>query len=478
MMKRSLIALSVSVMLGGCASLPDDATPAVTPLDTQQLGLDAAAPKPADGNWWTSFNDPQLDTLVQHALAHSPSLDAALAQLRSAQAQAGQALANSRPDVTLSGSETRERLSGNFEIPPPYGGHTYWVGSLTANLSWDLDFWGRQKALVASANTAVHASTLDQAAARLAVSGGVTRAYLALYRAQLLLDIAQQQQKQRQDELDLTQARVTAGLETELALRNAQALLPQARAAVLVATNARDLAVHQLAALTGQGPSAYDAIAQAHPDLEAALPLPDKLPLDLLSRRPDVLAARARVEADKSMAKAARAAFYPDISLSALAGYQSLDIGKMLDSDSATFGAGAAVNLPLFDAGRLREAYRGSIAAEDAAIASYNQAVLDAVQESADALSNIGSLAAQREQWQQTLAAAQSALDLAHSNYKAGLSTQLDVLDAEGRWLDAKRSIANLDVDLAVARVNLLLAIGGSFDPDTLNSTGKTGASS
>ncbi|WP_115717541.1 efflux transporter outer membrane subunit [Gallaecimonas mangrovi] len=480
MIKPSLVALAVSALLAGCVTAPKDAQTMVAPLDADQLGLSTTATMPAaaSNQWWTAFSDPQLNALVQQAMLHSPNLESALANLRSAQAQAGEAMSATGPDISLSASETRQKLSGTYTIPPPYGGHTYWIGSATVNLGWDLDFWGKQKSLVESANNRVQAAALDHAAAQLAVSGSVTRAYLELCRAQALLNIAKQQQQQRQQQLAITEARVKAGLDTELALRNAQALLPQAKAAVIAAKNSQQLAVHQLAALTGQGVAAYKSLGKTTANLKAALPVPSSLPIGLLARRPDILAAKARVEADKAAAKAAHAAFYPDISLSALVGVQSVELSKMLSSDSLTYGAGPALSLPLFDAGRLRANYRGSIAAEDAAIAAYNQAVLTAVQQSSDQLSNIEAIKAQRQQWQQSLVAAKAALDLAKHNYQAGIISQLQVLDVENRWLDAERSIANFNVDLALARVNLLLAIGGSFDPQLFHSTATSGVSS
>ena len=450
-------------------AVPNNKTPENSSLNAQQLGLNSEVViKPADRKWWTSFDDPQLNTLIQKALQNSPDLEQALAQVRAAESRAGETTSSSKPQVNLSATGERQKLSGTYTIPPPYGGHTYWISQGAANFNWDLDFWGRQKSLILSAENQVKATEFDHAAAYLAASGAVTRAYLGLYRTHMILDITQQQLIARQQQVNITKSLFKAGLDDKQSLHQIEALLPQAEAAVTTAENNRELAIHQLAALVGQGPKIYAAIRSPHPELVAALPIPKTLPLNLLSRRPDVLAARARIEANKAAANAARAAFYPNISLTALLGIQTLGLDNIFKSDSITYGGGAALDLPLFDSGKLRAAYQGSIANEEAAIATYNQTVLNAVQQTADELSNIQSLKTQHQQWQKSLAAKKAELSLAKRNYSAGLISRLPVLDARYSWLETKLSIINIEVNLAISRVNLLLATGGSFDPKRL----------
>src|SRR6185312_9519472 len=197
----------------------------------------------------------------------------------------------------------------------------------------------------------------------------------------------------------------------------------------------------------------------------ATLPVPDQLPIDLLAHRPDVLAARERVEAATAGRAAAHAAFYPNISLTALVGFQAIGLDELAQSGSRIYGIGPALHLPIFDAKRLRAAYKGATAELDAATASYNAVVLDAVREASDQITLNNSLGQQIVEVHATLDSASSAHELAQRRYAAGLTTQIIVLDAESRVLDARRALVTADSNRLLARMNLLLMLGGSFDP-------------
>src|SRR5262249_11735550 len=160
-------------------------------------------------------------------------------------------------------------------------------------------------------------------------------------------------QEQREQLLKLTQQRVNAGLDTQIELKVAESAVPQARTARMQAEAARDIAIHRLAALAGEGASRYAQVARPNLSLDATLQLPDKLPIDLLAHRPDVLAARERVEAAAAGRAAAHAAFYPNISLSALIGTQAIGLEELTKSGSLIYGIGPAIHLPIFDAKRL-----------------------------------------------------------------------------------------------------------------------------
>ena len=458
--------VAATLLLAGCVT-PQVEYPRGTALDTQSLGLTGDSVKAAESEWWKALGDPQLNALIEEATRNSPSLAQALARVRGAQAQLQAAGAATRPSFSLDGEETWQRFSENYYIPPPFGGHTYWVGQVGANLSWDLDFWGRQSALIAQARAQNIASDLDVAAARLALAGSITQAYVDLYRAWQMIDIADRLIEQREQLLKLTRDRVSAGLESQIDQRIAEAALPQARVAKLQAESARDLALHRIAALAGDGANRYAQIARPQLTLDAALPLPEQLPMDLLSHRPDVLAARARVEAAGAGRESAHAAFFPDVSLKAFVGTQAIGLDNLTEGGSLVYGAGPALHLPIFDARRLRAGYKRATAELDASVASYNSTVLDAVRQTADQLTLQDAYARQIGEAEQTLQAASQAFELARKRYSAGLSTQLVVLDAESRVLDARRELINAIAGRIAARVNLLLALGGSFDPAT-----------
>ncbi len=469
---RAAWILAAAIALGGCV-LPQTEDPATTAIATDSLGLTGDSVTAADAQWWTALGDPQLDALIDDALHNSPTLAQALARVRSAQAQGDAAGAGRQPRFSFDADETYQRFSEHYIIPPPYGGHNYWLGQATANMAWDLDFWGRQSALISQANAQLAAGQLDVVAARLALAGAITQSYLDLHRAWEMIDIATRLEAQRQHLLELTRQRVSAGLDTQMEIKIAEATLPQARNARLQAESERDMAIHRLAALTGHGADRYAQITRPRLTLDAALALPARLPADLLARRPDVLAARVRIDAATAGREAAHAEFYPDIDLKAFVGSQAIGLDNLVDSGSLVYGVGPALHLPLFDAKRLRANYKAATAELDASIASYNDTVLSAVRETADQISLNDAFTRQIDQAQQTLVAASAAYDLAQKRYEAGLSTQLVVLDAESRVLDARRDLVTLNANRLVSRVNLLLMLGGSFDP-AAPATGET----
>jgi NodT family efflux transporter outer membrane factor (OMF) lipoprotein len=403
--------------------------------------------------------------LIEQSLRTAPSLATALARIRQAEARAQAAGAGNRPSFALDASEQRVRLSEHDIIPPPYGGSAVWRGGVTAGLSWDLDFFGRQAALIREAKLERDAAALDAEGARLAIAGSLAQAYLQLDRAYRLLDIARQTEEQRQDILDITRSRVQAGLAPRPEQRQAEAALPAARMQRLQAQAESEIAMHRIAALIGLGADSYPQFTRPQLNLDTALPLPESLPADLLARRPDVLASRARVDGALAGRKAAKAAFYPDINLSALAGFQAIGLGNLFDWGSRQYGAGPAIHLPLFDSVRLKAGYRGATAELDAAIASYNETVLQAVRQAADQLSLISSLKQQLVESQVQLDAAQDAYKLTEERYKAGLSGYLPVLTTEGAVLQARQAQADILAAYATARVTLLLSLGGSFVP-------------
>lgn len=466
---RIAILLFVSTLLTACV-IPQKEEPVNTPLTAAALSLTGASTTVPNEEWWSVFGDSQLDTIIADALRDSPNLGRALARLRSAQAQAVVANAGNDPRFAIDADETWQRFSENYYIPPPYGGRRFWVGQGNANLGWTLDFWGRQASLIQQAHSEVAAAGLDIAAARLSLTGAIAQAYLDLYRTWELLDIATRLQAQREELLRLTADRVGAGLDTQVELKTAEANLAQSRSGVLQAQSARDVAVHRVAALAGYGTDRYAQIERPRLRLDADLPLPDTLPLDLLGHRPDVLAARARIDAATSGREAARAEFYPDINLRAFVGVQAIGLDRLLESGSLVYGVGPALHVPIFDSQRLRAQYKNATAELDAAVASYNATVLDAVRESADQITLNAAIAQQIGAIQQAVDASSAAYDLARTRYGAGLTTQLTVLNAEAQVLNARRDLVTANTNLLLARIALRLTLGGSFDPSQVAS--------
>lgn len=459
-----LTAFALGLILSGCIT-PPKMDPQQQPLAETSLGLQAAPAVVADAAWWSAYDDAQLNRLMQAALDGNPSLAQALARVREAQSLADVTKAGLAPSVNFNAQETRQRFSGQDVIPPPYAGTVQWEGREGLNLSWDLDFWGRQSSLLAQSRSQARAAALDVSAARLALSAAVMQSYVDLYRSYALADVAQRAYEQRSRILEITRHRVAAGLDTKVELREAEAAVPQAQVQLSQAQAAVELAVHRLAALSGHGADAYAGITRPTLNVDAVLPLPQALPANLLGRRPDVLAARGRIEAATSGQAAAKAAFYPDVNLVAFAGTSAIGFNKLFESASGSYGAGPAISLPVFDAGRLKAEYRGAGAEVDSAVAGYNDIVLQAVRQASDQLSLIAALDTQLARQQQSLAASEDAYRLAELRYRSGLASYLTVLNAETAVLNARNQRVDLLSAQAIARVSLLLAVGGSFDP-------------
>ncbi|USU10152.1 efflux transporter outer membrane subunit [Sphingomonadaceae bacterium OTU29MARTA1] len=460
-MKIANLSPIAALLLGACA-VPHS-PPAVAPVAPASLGLTGpVAPAIAD-RWWTGFGDVQLDRLVTDATAGNPTLDAALARVAQAQAVlAGRDAANG-PDLTLDGSAQVARLSGRYTIPPPFAGSVRFVGQAQANLNWNLDLFGRQKAAIESARASTQAAALDLAAARLAIAGSVVQTYIDLARAEAEAGIARRTIATRQESLRLVNIRIRNRLASNLQAVAAQTLLAQAQGALVRAEGSRALATNALAALAGRGPDYATTIRPATLNFDAALPLPAQVPADLLARRPDIAAGLARIDAAAAGRQVARRAFYPNVNLAALAGFQAVGLGNLFSLDAGTAGAGPAIHLPLFDNGRLKADLAGATAALDLATADYNDRVVGAVKEAADAIALVANLTQQRARTAEVVRGFGETNRLNAIRVSSGLDSKLDLVDNDVRLLDAQLAQANLAAEAARQRVALVLALGGGF---------------
>ena len=449
-------------LLAGCA-VPES-KPLVTPLAAPALGLSGTPAPTIAADWWRGFGDPQLDRLVGDAVAGNPSLDAALARVAQARAVLATRDADNGPNVTLDASAQVARLSGRYTIPPPFAGSTRFIGSTAANLSWNLDLFGRQKAAIEGARASVRAAALDVAAARLTLSGAVVQTYVDMARAEMQAGIAQRTIATRENSLRLVNVRIRNNLSSKLEAQAAATLLAQARQALLRSQAAQVLAKTALAALAGRGVDYPATIRPTAIRLDAALPLPRAVPADLLARRADIAAAQARIEAAAAGRQVARRAFYPNVNLAAMAGFQAVGLGNLVSLDAGTAGVGPALHLPLFDNGRLKAELAGSTALLDAATADYNDRIVGAVREAADALARIGALEADRVRQREVVRGFAETGRLNAIRVSSGLDSRLDLVDNDVRTLEAEQADANLAADAAQQRIALVLALGGGFD--------------
>lgn len=459
------------LMLSGCAS-PGAATTPHALLQAQSAGAatiaDATTPWPA-ARWWSTFNDPQLDRLVDQALAAQPSLQSAQARLRQAQAALDATGAGTLPQINAAVDLTDQRFSENGLVPPQLGGKRLWNNNAQLSLGWELDLFGRQRALLNSAIGQLRAAQAETQAANVLLAGNTAVAYFSLARLTETRSVAQAALDQRQQVLALVRQRVDAGLDTTVDLRQAEGLIAQSRVELEALDEATARARHALAELSGQGPHALDALVPALAVVRS-VPLPQGLPADLVGRRADLVAQRWRVEAALGDVDVARAQFYPNINLMAFVGLNSLGFDNFLKAGSLQYGAGPALRLPIFEGGRLRANLQARQAEVDASIDAYNATLLRALREVADEVSTLQSLERQQAAQQEATTAADAAFDLAVQRYKAGLGNFLIVLTAQTNVLAQRRAVTDLKARHLVAEATLARALGGGYQTpaDTL----------
>lgn len=477
--------LAAALAAAGCASTHGLAPEArATDPDTLQAartlagagaGLSAAAFPERD--WWKALGDPQLDALVDEALQGTPSLQAADARVREAQAQAALVDASHKPDLSASAQATAVQLPETV-APAPIGGELQKTGVLMLNFKWSPDLWGGQRAQYEAAVGQVRAAEVDAQAARLVLASNVARTYAALAQAHEAQDVANREIERSGGLLELGRQRVEAGLDNQLQLRQAESAIASARQQAQAAQQQIDALRNALAALLGQGPDRGLAIGRPRL-LDAPAPgVPAVMPSELLGHRPDVVAARWRVEAAARGIDATKATFKPSINLSAIVGLAAPTLSDLFSSDALLGFGGPALSLPIFDGQRLRADLARSDAQYDLAVANYNQSLVGALREVADALQAARSLDAQAASATEARDAARRAFELANLRYKAGLGTQLDVLSAQRPLLQLEQQLAGLRAQRYAAAIDLDRALGGGLElPATPHSASPSTAS-
>ena len=459
------LASSVVLTLTGCASSAGIA-PVAQISAPASVGLDTTATTPAvAADWWRGFGDTTLTDLVERALAGNPNLK--VAQARLARAEAAVSGAKSADGLQVNGAldVTRERFSAKSIYPPPLGGSVQTLGTAQINASWEFDFFGRNRAAIEAAIGTQRAAEAEVQAARVMLASTVARTYVQLGRLFEQREVAARSLKQRDETLALIKQRVQGGLDTAVEQRQGEGALPETRQQIEQLDEQITLARHALASLTAQAPNALDQLTVPLRSVQAVA-VPNALPADLLGRRADISAARWRIEAATNDAKSAKAAFYPNINLTAFVGLQSIGLDQLVKSGAEQYGAGPAIRLPIFDSGRLRANLRVKTADIDAAVESYNGAVLDAVHDVADQLSSLRSIDRQQAEQVRAQAAAESAYDLSTQRYKAGLGTYLTVLNAEASVLSQRRQAADLKARALDTQIALIRALGGGYAPE------------
>ena len=467
---RMILSLTAAAVLSACASMGEQlpkAQLASASTMTGALQTRATAAWPTEA-WWETLGDQQLNRLISHALESAPSLAVAKARIDRAHALTGLTEGENGPQLSLNAEADSIHFQRNYIYPPPLGGTTDSTGRLALDGSWELDFFGKHRAELDAALSQELAARYEAQAVALALSARITRSYVQLaheYESIKLLDATL---AQRQALLDLNRKRTTAGLDAASDSRLANASLSSVRQEKLAAQERIALLNNQLAALAGAGPDLAQTIKAPTLRTDAQIALPSDLPVELVSRRADIAAQRARVEGAMRNVDAAKTLFYPNVNLTAFIGFQSIGLDKLLQADSRTIGIGPALHLPIFDGGTLRSNLRVSEAAFNGDVAQYNGLIVDAVHEVADAATS--QQAVERQLAEQAIAQDEvtHAEKLATLRYSHGLGNELAVLVAQDRVLSQQRLRLDLQTRQQLAWVDLNRALGGGFHTNNI----------
>jgi len=331
------------------------------------------------------------------------------------------------------------------------------------SFSLDLDLWGKNRAALRAAKSDADATRFELDEARLALTTGVASTYAELASLYAQRDSLESALDIRSQTAKLVSQRVNAGLDTQAELKQANGRVTQTRADIEATDESIALTKNAIAALIGAGPDR--ALTIERPQIAAlqAQGVPADASIDLVGRRPDIAAYRARVEAAAHRIKEARAAFYPNINLTALIGFQAFGLGNLFSGGSQFGSVSPAVSLPLFHGGALQGQYRGRRGQYDEAVALYDRQVIEALHETADAVTSQKKLATRLADSRSALADFEEANRLARQRYEHGLSTYLDVLSAEEGVLQARLNVAQLETRAFTLDVQLIRALGGGF---------------
>jgi multidrug efflux system outer membrane protein len=428
-------------------------------------GLEAAAGGdwPAK-EWWMRYQDTTLDRLIELAMASSPTLATAHARYDSARQSVRIAGAASGARVDASADIDRQRLSDNGLIPPQLLGFTWYnQADLGLQASYTFDWWGKQRDAVEAAVDQAHAAQADRSAAALMLASSIADTYFGWQADQSRIALARERASVVEHEGAIAAARVKADVDAAEETNRSDLALAAVREQTAALEGSAKLRVVALAALVGRSAAELPAL-QARPLPALSGNLPDDVKIDLISRRADITASRWRVEAAERNRDSARAEFFPDVTINALLGLSSIDVGKLIEYGSRVPQASAAIHLPIFDAGRLKARYGATQAAIDSAVASYQDTLVSAARDVAMQASTRAQIAAQRTQRIIEVDAARQLQSSAAARVRQEITDWRPELTATESWIEQRDALLQLDAAALSADIALQRALGGGYE--------------
>ena len=464
-----LSAAVAAALLTACASEPAYKKPELAELPAAWQGdtqFRTAAPDDGalKGNWWELYQDAQLNTLAQQALARNQNLQQAASRLEQARAQVTVVSSALLPAVGLQAGAGRNKTSADRPLAA-YGTPNQSVTQnnfqLGVAVNYEADLFGRVRSSTHAAQASAQQAAADFENTRLVLLAELASDYFSLRERDAEIDVVQRSIELQQKAFEFISARHELGVASGLDLAQQEALLESSRTQLELLQNQRLQLLHALATLTGT-PAPSFTLAPALVSL-APPQVPAGVPSDLLQRRPDVASAERAVAAANAQIGVARAAYFPTVTLQANGGWDSNAMGKLISAPSLLWSLGAAATQTLFDAGKTTASVKIAEAGYTGAVASYRQSVLVAMQEVEDGMVGITALGRAGSQADAAVRSAQRALDLANDRYAGGVATYLDVITAQQTLLANQRSAVSIHGQQMNTSVFLVKALGGGW---------------
>jgi multidrug efflux system outer membrane protein len=459
---RTLAGVTLALVLAGCITAPKidasllPAAPAQFKEGDGRWTLAAPADNQPRGDWWKAFSDPVLDRLIERADQNNASIRIAAARLEQARALVRSARADQLPQLGVEAGVSR---AGG--IVNGVGGPARSLGAAGANLGYELDLFGKLSRTTDAARLDARAREGLLQSARLLVQAEVAQAYLALRALDVERALVRSTVIAYQETLNLTERRFRAGDVAELDVSRARTEVAATESEALALDRRRAELEHALAVLAGEVSSGFDVPVA---EWNTALPIiPAGVPSTVLTRRPDVSAAQSSMLAAQTRVGVAKAAWFPDVALTATGGFASPQLGDIFRWSARAWGVGALLALPIFDGGRREANIRRSGAQLDEAVAQYREQVLVAFRDVEDQLSSLRLLAEQSDAQSRAVASASRTTSLSDARYRNGLVSQLDLLDARRSELRNRRQALQVRSAQYQATVGLVRALGGGW---------------
>ena len=459
-------ATTLIAALGGCDLGPDYKRPdSPTPGGWREGSSDPEAIWPS-ADWWRGFGSAELNEMMTVAQRANADIGAAIARVKQADAQVRIAGAPLLPSRMASGGPSTQQAVFPIGATPQVAYTTYTV---QLNASYEVDFWGKNRAALASAQAAAHASRYDQEVVALTVVSSVANSYFQALGLSDRLQVARENLAAAENVLSLVQSQARVGTATDLSVAQQEALVANLRAAIPPLQQQYSQTLNALAILRNKPPTAVAIAARSL----APLPVPEVapgLPSELLTWRPDVRQAEAQLISANANIKVARAAFFPSLSLTAAGGFQSLALSSFLGPGGTIYTLAAALTQPIFEGGRLHGQLASSKGRYEELVQSYQKAVISAYSNVEDALAATKRTAEQQASQQVAVAKARRAYELAQVQYRVGSTDLLTVLSTETTLFSANDQLAQARIARMQALVSLFKALGGGWqDGGNLN---------